>query len=79
MNIPPTLFNSLPFTLKVKVLVAQSHPTLCHPMTVVRQAPLSIEFSRQEYWNRLSFPFPEDLPDPGLKPGSPALQSDSTV
>ena len=58
MNIPPTLFNSLLFTLKVKVLVAQSHPTLCDPMTVACQAPLSIEFSRQEYWNRLSFPSP---------------------
>ena len=41
------------------------------------QAPLSMEFSRQEYWNGLLFPSPGDLPDPGIKPGSPALQADS--
>ena len=34
-------------------------------------------FSRQEYWSRLLFPSPEDLPDPGIEPGSPALQADS--
>ena len=34
-------------------------------------------FSRQEYWNGLPFPFPGDLPDLGIKPGSPALQADS--
>ena len=43
---------------------------------VVRQAPLSMEFSRQEYWSGLpSFP-PGDLPGPGIKPRSPALQAD---
>jgi len=36
-----------------------------------------MEFSRQEYWSRLSFPPPGDLPDPGIKPRSPALQADS--
>ena len=41
------------------------------------QAPLSMGFSRQGYWNGLPFPFPGDLPDPGIKPGSPALQADS--
>ena len=40
-------------------------------------APLSIEFSRHEYWSGLSFPSPGDLPDPGFEPGSPALQADS--
>ena len=39
---------------------------------VARQAPLSMEFSRQEYWSGLSFPSPGDLPDPGIKPASPA-------
>ena len=39
--------------------------------------PLSMEFSRQEHWSRLSFPSPEDLPDPGIEPGSSALQADS--
>ena len=36
-----------------------------------------MEFFRQEYWSGLPFPFPRDLPDPGIKPGSPALQTDS--
>ena len=43
------------------------------PWTVARQAPLSTEFSRQEYWNGLPFPSPRDLLDPGTKPGSPEL------
>jgi len=38
---------------------------------VAPQAPLSIEVSRQKHWNRLSFPLPGDLPDPGIKPSSP--------
>ena len=42
------------------------------PWTVACQ-PLSVEFSRQEYWSGLSFPSPGDLPDPGIKPTSPAL------
>ena len=45
--------------------------------TVARQAPLSMVFSRQEYWNGLPFPPLGDLPNPGFKPGSPALQVDS--
>ena len=40
------------------------------PWTVAYQAPPSMEFSRQEYWSRLPFPFPGDLPDPGIKPRS---------
>ena len=47
------------------------------PQTVAHQAPLSMEFSRQEYGCGLPFPSPEDLPNPGIKPGSPALQADS--
>ena len=43
------------------------------PWTVARQAPLSMGFSRQEYWSGLPFPSPGDLPDPGIKPASPAL------
>ena len=45
--------------------------------TAARQAPLSMGFSRQECWNGLPFTPPVDLPDPGIKPGSPALQMDS--
>ena len=43
------------------------------PWTVACQAPLSVEFSRQEYWSELSFPSAGDLPDSGIKPASPAL------
>ena len=47
------------------------------PWTVAHQAPLSVEFSRQEYWSGLPFPSTGDLPDPGIEPRSPALQADS--
>ena len=47
------------------------------PWTVAHQAPLSVGFSRQEYWSRLPFPSPRDLPDPGIKPESPAFQTDT--
>ena len=46
------------------------------PWTVAHQAPPCMEFSRQEYWSRLPFPFPEELPDPGIEPGSPTWQAD---
>ena len=45
--------------------------------TVARQAPLSVEFSRQEYWSGWPFPSPGDLPDTGIEAGSPALQAES--
>ena len=45
--------------------------------TVVYQAPLSMGFSRQEYWSGLPFPSPADLPDPGIEPRSPELQADA--
>ena len=47
------------------------------PWTVPYQAPPSMGFSRQEYWSGLPFPSPGDLPNPGIKPGSPALQTDA--
>ena len=47
------------------------------PGTVAHQASLSMKFSRQEHWSGISFPPPEDLPNPGIKPASPALQMDS--
>ena len=49
------------------------------PWTVACQSPLSMGFSRQEYWSGLPFPFPGDLPYPGIEPGSPALKADSTI
>ena len=56
--------------------VAQSCLTLCDPMDCSPPHPLSMKFSRQEYWSGLPFPSPGDLPYPGIKPGSPALQAD---
>ena len=47
--------------------------------TVACQAPLSMGFSRQEYWSGLLFPSPGDLPEPGIKLRSPALQADSLL
>ena len=58
----------------VCVLVAQ----LClfaTPRTIARQASLSMEFSRQEYWSGLPFPPPEKLPNPGIEPWSPSSQA----
>ena len=47
------------------------------PWTIAFQAPLSMDFSRQEYWSGLPFPSPGDLSDPGSEPTYPALQADS--
>ena len=58
-------------------LVTKVCPTPVTPCTVAGQAPLSVEFSRQEYWSGLPVPSPEDFPDPRIKLGSPALQADS--
>ena len=61
------------FSLSVSPCVcAQSYLTAI-PWAVACQAPLSMGFSRQEYWSGLPFPSPGDLPDPGIKPTSPAL------
>ena len=49
------------------------------PWTVDHQVPLSMEFSRQEYWSGLPFPSPGDLPNPGIKRGSSALQANSLL
>ena len=62
-------------------LVIKLCPTLATPWTVACQAPLSMGFSRQEYWRGLPFPSPGNLPDPEIGPtvpaSSPALQADS--
>ena len=49
------------------------------PGTIAHQAPLSLGFSRQEYWSGLPFLSPENLPNPGIESGSPALQADSLL
>ena len=68
------LFIPLPGNLKV--LVTQLCPTLCNSWTTAHQAPLSMAFSRQEYWSRSPRLSPEEVPNTGIKPRSPALQAD---
>ena len=70
-----SVFIPIPKKVKMKPL---SHVRLfVTPWTVAYQAPLSMEFSRQEYRSGLPFPSPGDLPDPGIEPGSPALPADA--
>ena len=59
------------------VLIARSCPTLCDPMDYSPPGSSVMAFSRQEYWSGLPFPSPGNLPNPGIEPGSPALQADS--
>ena len=54
-------------------------PDFATPWTIGHEAPLSIGFSRQEYWSGLLFPSSGDLSSPGIKPVSPALQADSLL
>ena len=72
-----TAGHSLCVCVCVCVLVTQLCPTLATPWTISHQAPLSVKFSRQEYWSGLPFSSPADLPDPDIEPGSPALQADA--
>ena len=60
-------------------LVPELYPTLETPWTIPRQAPLSMGFSRQEYWSESPFPSPGDLSHPGIKPRSLTLHSDSLL
>ena len=62
--------------MHVKVLVSRVR-LFAAPWAVAHQAPLSIEFSRQEYWSGLPLPSPGYLPDPEIEPRSPALQANS--
>ena len=59
------------------VLVAQSCPTLCDTMDYSTPGSSVHGILRQEYWSGLPFPFPGDLPDPGIEPRFPALQADA--
>ena len=70
---------SLPFqsVLELCVLIAQSCPTLDNNMDYSQQAPMSMEFSRQEYWSGLPFSSSGDLPHPGIEPRPPTLQAES--
>ena len=64
--------------LCISVCYSPTHVRLfVTPWTVAHQDPLSMGFSRSQYWSGWPFPSPEDLPDPGIKPSSPVLQADS--
>ena len=63
--------------MKVKVKSFSHVRLFVTPCTVAYQAPPSMGFFRQEYWSRLPFPSPGDLPDPGIEPGFPALEADA--
>ena len=62
---------------KMKVKSLSRVRLFATPWTVARQAPPCMGFSRQESWSGLPLPSPGDLPDPGIEPGSPALQTDA--
>ena len=62
--------------MKVKVKSLSRVRLFATPWIVAYQAPPSMGFSRQECWSGLPFPSPGDLPDPGIKPRSPALQAE---
>ena len=63
--------------MKVKVKSLSRVQLFATPWTITYEASPSMGFSRQEYWSGLPFPSPGDLPDPGIKPGSPALEADA--
>ena len=64
--------------VKEKKVKSLSHVRLfATPWTVAHQAPLSMGFSRQEYWSGLPFPSPGDLLDPGIEPRSLSLQAEA--
>ena len=78
----PTPFSKTQFDLLLTwlyrcVCVLSLVQLLATPWIIACPAPLSVEFSGQNHWNGLPFPSQGDLPDPGIKPGSPALQADS--
>ena len=67
-----------PSRMLLLLLSCFSHVKLCVTLwTAAHQAPLSMEFSRQEYWSGLPFPSTGDPPNPGIELGSPALQAES--
>ena len=59
----------------ISSLVTKLCLTLVTPLTVSHQTPLSMRFPRQKYWSGLPFHSPEDLPNPGIESGFPALQA----
>ena len=78
-NLKNTAVKKSMYICQLYVLVAQSCLTLCAPWTVACQAPLSMEFSRQENWSGLLFPSPGDLPNWGSNLGLLHWQADSLL
>ena len=74
---PSTLYITLSLEYRSEVKSLSHVHLFVTPWAVAYKAPLSMEFSRQEYWSGLPFPSPVDLPNPGFEPGSPALQADT--
>ena len=72
IHISAFTYINIKYKYYLKYVCVQSCLTICDLWTVTCQAPLLKGFSRQEYWNRLPFPPPEDLPNPGIEPTSPA-------
>ena len=70
------IFFSKAWKWKVKVKSLSRVRLFSNPWTATYQAPPPVGFSRQEYWSGVPFPSPGDLPDPGIEPGSPTLQTD---
>ena len=76
-NVNPRRVNILPILSLCSTVFHLHVWLLVTPWTVAHQAPLSMGFSRQEYWRGLPCPPPVDLPDAGTEPMSPTLQADS--
>ena len=83
-TIPNWALSKIPWTLFKDIISKDQHyeryivfMSAATPWTVALQAPLSMEFSRQEYWSGFSFPSPGDLPNPRIEPGFPTIQADS--
>ena len=77
MEIPQKTKSRTTIKVKVKVKSLSRVQLFATPWTVTYQALLSMGFSKQEYWSGLRFPSPGDPLDPGIEPGSPALQADA--
>ena len=79
LTLSPLLFSCYSVDKRKKVKSLNRVRFFATPWTVAYEAPPSMKFSRQEYWSVLPFPSPGDLPNPGIKPGSPALQADALL
>ena len=77
LRCPPEIITTLLISYESEGISHSVVSDSATPWTVAHEAPLSMEFSWQEYRRGLPFPSPGDLPDPGIKPGSPTLQAGS--